>query len=508
MSDPRDPATPEYLEPGRGGPLEPTDRTRRRSPLLLAGLGVVGLGLVGGAAFGAYWYLADGAEAAEAFPADSVGYVGLTLDPRGQQKLEALQTLEKIPSIAEELDLEGPLDEVDVRRMVAEAVLADAPCDVDYDSDVEPWLGDRFGVAAVPDGDALPAPVIALEVTDPDAADRALDSALRCEGSDADAGWVVQDGWMVVAETTETAQDVVDRTGEGSLADDEDFRRWTGEAGDEGVLTMYAAPEAPAVLLEGLSGALSEELGGLADLEDDDVQEQLADFEGMAATLRFQDAGVEIEVAGAADDTAALDADGGAGGLVASLPDETALALGIELGDDWSTELSESTGEDLGELPVDPEALLGGTAALAVGPELTPDALLSGIFSGDVAGLPVALLTGGEPAAAEDAVAQAGPLAADLEVRETGSGVLVGPRGDWLDRVQEGGSLGEVDAFSDVVPDAEDALALAFLDLDAVAERAGAEGADEADLRALRALGVSARLDGDVVRALLRLTVD
>ena len=88
----------EVLEQGRGGPIAAQARTRRPAALV-AGLGVLGLGLVGGAAFGAYWYLSDGAQAAEAFPADSVGYVGVTLDPSGQQKLAALQTAADQPQL-------------------------------------------------------------------------------------------------------------------------------------------------------------------------------------------------------------------------------------------------------------------------------------------------------------------------------------------------------------------------------------------------------------------------
>ncbi len=459
----------------------------------------------GGAAFGAYWYLSDGAQAAEAFPADSVGYVGVTLDPSGQQKLAALETLQEFPTIADELDLEGPLEDVDVKRSIVEAVLEEAPCDLDYDDDVAPWLGERFGAAAVPAGEALPpSMVFVAEVTDPDAADAGVRALLSCDGSDAEsmAGWSVEGDWLLVAETPEIVAEVADAAAEGSLADDEDFRRWTGEAGDEGVLTAYAAPEAPRVLADLGSEFFGGELPGAEELEE--LDETLDDFEGMAAVLRFGDGAVEIEAVGAASDQAdALEA--GAGELVTGLPDDTVLALAAGLGEGWSQALD----EEVASLPVDLEALLGDVAALAVGPDLDPDALLGAFFSGDLGSVPVAAITRGDLDEAEEAIAQAGPLAASLEAREAGDRILVGPIGPWLDAVEAGGSLGDSDLFTSVVPDADDAGMVAFLDLGVVADlvdEAAPGGEEDRDLAQLGAVGASARIDGDVVRAVLRLT--
>ncbi|GHJ58204.1 hypothetical protein NOK12_07230 [Nocardioides sp. OK12] len=507
---PDDAPQPELLESGGGGPITPEARAGRRRAGVVAGLGVLGLGLVGGAAFGAYWYLADGAQAAEAFPADSVGYVGLTLDPSGQQKLAALETLQELPTLAEELDLEGPVDEIDVKRSIAEAVLADAPCDIDYAGDVEPWLGERFGVAAVPAGEALPSMVFAVEVTDAEAADAGLRALLSCDGGDAEslAGWVVEGDWMVVAETPEIAEGVVDAAAEGSLADDDDFQRWTGEAGDEGVLTAYAAPEALGVLADLGSEFFGGELPGADELVE--LDDAVEDFEGMAAVLRFGEGSVEVEAAGAAGDQTDV-LGGGAGELVSGLPDDTALAAAAGLVEGWTEGLEEETAS----LPFDVEALLGDVAALAVGPDLDPDALLGAFFAGDLSRVPVALVTGGELGDAEQALAEAGPLAASLEARQAGDRVLVGPTGAWLDAVEAGGTLGDTDLFSAVVPDVDGAQSVFFLDLGVVADLVGDEvaasgtGDDDvlADLQQLGAVGASARVDDDVARAVLRLTL-
>ena len=93
----------------------------------------------------------------------------------------------------------------------------------------------------------------------------------------------------------------------GTLADDDDFQHWTDEAGDAGIVTMYAAPGAGDFLADNLD-ELSEgfgDLGGLAGsrrrasatpaarrparAQPTTVPMPLQDFEGAAATIRFDD---------------------------------------------------------------------------------------------------------------------------------------------------------------------------------------------------------------------------
>ena len=136
--DPHDAAQPELLEQAGGRPLD-RERPGRRRKVLVPVLAGLGLAAVGGAAFGAWWFLDEGAQAAEALPSTAVGYVGLTLDPSGSQKLEALRTLEKFPLIAEELGLDGDLGEIDLREKLADVLIAESGCEeLSYDDDFEP----------------------------------------------------------------------------------------------------------------------------------------------------------------------------------------------------------------------------------------------------------------------------------------------------------------------------------------------------------------------------------
>ena len=91
-----------------------------------------------------------------------------------------------------------------------------------------------------------PPPVGVVQVTDSGKAEDGMatlvDTCGGGEDGDGDVGgWVVDGDWMVIAETKEIAQQVVDAADGGSLADDSAFGPWTGEAGDDGFMSFYVA---------------------------------------------------------------------------------------------------------------------------------------------------------------------------------------------------------------------------------------------------------------------------
>lgn len=541
--------TPEYLESGAGTAL-PDEGGRR--PWLLVGAGVAGVALLGGAAWGAWWWFADGAQAAEALPASAVGYVGLTLDPSGSQKVEALSTLRRLPAIAEELDLDGPLDEIDLKQALGTAFLDTAPCEgLSYAEHLEPWLGDRLGVAAVPVGEE-PQPVLALEVSDEDAVEDGLGALVACGAGDSGEGgqegagaFEVRDGWVLVAPDEDVLAATLDDLEEGTLADDEDFRRWTGEAGEPGIVTMYAAPAVADYLqdaVDELFGGLGEPAFGAAPGLDtvadtssegpspqEQLQEAIDSFEGAAATIRFVDGAVELEMAGGWAESDLLgDAEdvGDAGSLVSSLPEGTVLAAAAGLAPDGLEQLDEDLGGDaedllgglLGPVELDLAGLLGDAVALAVGPDLD----VEGLVAGTTTDLPIALLTTGELAAAQEAAEGIGrSLGAFLGIEPVVAGedgrVVLGLEDRWTDEVAaEDGSLGQEDRFERAVPDAEGAGGLLYLDADALVELVRgslpeAEAEDDevvANLEPLEALGLATTMDDGTVRLVLRLTTD
>lgn len=227
-------------------PPSPEPRSPRRRVAAVAGtVGVAAI--VGGGAWAWQLWAAQGPQPAEALPADTLAYVAVDLDPPGGQKLAAYQALKKIPALEEELGLGS---EEDLRRSLVESLAEDGGCDLPW-REVEGWAGERGALAVVPvDGpDDLPAIVVALQVADPGKARTGLAKVADGCGDD-EFGFTVGEGWAILAETDEIARQVQADAEDADLAGHDDFEELTSAAGDPGVVTLYAAPEAGQALLD------------------------------------------------------------------------------------------------------------------------------------------------------------------------------------------------------------------------------------------------------------------
>jgi hypothetical protein len=520
---------------------------------------VVGLVAVSVGAWAAYNFLTTGPQPAEALPADTLGYVSIDLDPSGGQKIEALRTLNKFPAFEDEVGINA---DDDIRKEIFDRIQDEAKCeDIDYEDDIEPWLGDRAAFAAVDLGGDQPDAVAVIQVKDADKADAGLDKIKGCGDSD-DVGWAIEGDWAVVAETDKIADKVVAEAKKGSLADDEDFKHWTDEAGDPGVVTMYAGPAAGDYLADhadslfgfpfgfplgtsfeceasadGVSGSPTDDCyegdvgsdGGSAIA--DDLKAKFRDFEGVAATLRFDDGAIELETAGDGKLSGQFLLGGGASAeVVQTLPADTAAAFGLGFADGWfgdivdtaasysgqssedlMSELSDMTGLDL---PDDAETLAGDSAALAMGSDFDPDVFFS---SEDGSDIPIAVKIKGDPDEIEKVLDKlremAGPQANVLESDADGDTIVIGPNSDYRADVLKDGSLGDDDVFKDVVREADQAQTVLFVNVDefedAIAEAAG-EGDQEFidNLKPVSGFGITAWVDGDTAHGVLRLTTD
>lgn len=232
-------------------PQTPAPRRPRRRAAAVAGTVAVAA-IVGGGAWAWQLWAAQGPQPAEALPADTLAYVAVDLDPPGGQKVAAYQALKKIPALAKEL---GVGSEDDLRKSLVESIAEDGGCDLPW-GEVKDWAGDRGALAVVPvDG---PQVVVALQVADPDEARSGLAKVADSCGDD-EFGFAVGDGWAILAETEDVAKQVQADAQDADLAGHADFEELTGAAGDPGVVTLYAAPEAGQALLD-----VSEELPFLA----------------------------------------------------------------------------------------------------------------------------------------------------------------------------------------------------------------------------------------------------
>ena len=531
---------PEYLEQGGGQPLSsppPPPRASNRRKGLVAG-GIIGLAaLVGGGVWAATSFFGQGAQPAEALPANTIGYASVDLDPSGGQKIEAFKMLRRFPAFRDKVGLNA---DDDLKKKAFESMHSDGFCpDLSY-SDVDAWLGDRFAVAAVDLGDKDPTPVAVIQVTDDAKAEAGLKKIESCAGGESSSGYVVDGDWAVVAETASIAQKVVDKTGEGTLADDSDYQKWTGEVGDAGVVNMYAAPEAGRYLSQ-LADQFSGMGSGFGSMTGDGsmggmdsgslppgVTDQLKDFPGMAMTVRFNGGALEVAAAGGTNaQTTAMLGDGGLSSMT-DLPDDTAAAFGFSLGDGWvqkmldqfSSMIGMSSDEMVSQIeqetgltvPDDLQTLLGDSATLALSSNFSPEDFVN---SSDGSDVPVGMRVHGDAdaiggvldkIAAKDA--SAGTV---LGHDASGDNVAIGPNPDYRAELLKDGSLGDSEAFKDVIPEADKSSLALFVNFDAgdwLTKLAQDDAEARANLQPLKGLGMSSWIDGDTSHFLLRLTTE
>lgn len=582
---------PEYLEAGGGHPLPPQPPTgsagggNGRRKVILGAVAVLGVGAVAAGAFAAVSFFGTGAQPAEALPANTLGYVSIDLDPSGGQKIEAVRTLRKFPAFKDEIGLDT---DDDIRERIFEEIQKSDECEgLDYGDDIEPWLGDRMAFAAVDlggeeDGEPRPpTPVLVVQVKDADEADAGLQKLRDC-GSDEEAegfdesdesdetpdevgGWSIDGDWAVISESQEIAEEIAAQAADSSLADDEHYQRWTGETGDAGIITAYAAPEAGQVLAELVtgSGAVDLPMGGedcaitvepspLEGLPSDDecvedyddygdyddssglVPDQLVtmleDFEGAALTVRFDDGSLEVESATGTEllGLPTLTGSDQGGTAIATLPEDTAAAFGLGFEQGWFDELldyaSSFSGEgmDIDELiaeaeaetglrlPEDAETLAGESLTVAVGSDFNPDTLFNSTDGSDI---PVAVKIKGDAEAIEAVLAKLNP---DMDVTfgsdSEGDYIVVGPNADYRASLLGDGGLGDTDVYEDVVRESDRAGAILFVNFDAgdgwLANLAGDDQEIKENLEPLAGLGLSAWEDDGVGHSVLRITTD
>ena len=526
---PPPPGATEFLDSGSGRPIDPTPSSGSRGGSkkgLFIGGGVVGLAAVGVGAWAAVSFFATGAQPAEALPDSTLAYLSIDLDPSGGQKIEALRTLNKFPAFEDQVGIDT---DDDIRKVLFDEIQGELDCDgLDYEDDVEPWLGSRAAVAAVDSGGETPDPVFVLQVKDAEAAEKGLETIKDCSGEE-EGGWAIDGDWVVIAQTDKIAEGVADDAAEASLADDEDFQRWVGEAGDSGVVTIYAGPSLGDYLAENaddlfgfplgalgmaasdcaiaepalppgeeLSDDFEDDLGGFDDCGDDGatgptdslisdkLKETMQDFKGMAGVLRFDDGAIELEFASDGDIAGSnlLASDAG-GDTISSLPADTAAAIGVGFSEGWFGDLLEiyapylGGGQDLDglleqieaetglALPDDVETLFGDSAALALGSDFDPDAVFG---SSDGSDIPVAVKIDGDPDDIETVLDKLRTqLAPDeslvFDTDTEGDTVVVGPNADFRQKVLDDGGLGDDEVFKDVVREVDNASAVLFVNI-------------------------------------------
>ena len=440
----------------------------RRAPwALVAAGGALVLALVGGVSWAVGSLSGGGDQPEDALPAGAFAFVKVDLDPSAGQKIDGFRFLRQFPSLHDHIPLDG-----DVREVLFEAVAEDAGWgDVDYAADVEPWLGDRLAVAAYPadDADQTTTPgVVALQVTDADAADtglrRLVDASASGDAGARDVGFVVVGDYALIAESQQLARRYAAQAERRTLAADPRFAEDLG-ALEDGVAAVWVdnaavAEQAGALDPMGLG------LGGLA--TETDGLGTSAGRTTMVARFAGPDVFEVVGSVGGAE--AASWATHPLTGLD-ELPASTVAAIGIADGDELAPRLVQSVRGSAGDTTVLDDTIAGleeetGIALLEDLAVLLGDNLVGAIDSGGDGGR----IDGGVKVRTDPTRAQRllEPLLADgpedVVLRTDGDSYVLATSGRQAARLLAPGDLGDQPGFAAALPDLADADAAVWVD--------------------------------------------
>ncbi|HLS40628.1 MAG TPA: DUF3352 domain-containing protein [Ornithinicoccus sp.] len=497
---------------------EPTPATGggpRRS--VVVALTVVGALVVGGGAFALTRALSGGGDQpAGALPASTAAYVGVDINPSVGQKIAAVRFLDGLDS-----EVTDALRSEDVRKALFDLAAEEEPAfaDLDYDRDIAPWLGDRLAVGVVPVDGQDPTVALSLQVKDQEAADEGLRRLVETAGAEeaSTVDWFFHGDYVVVTEA-DRSDDLAAEVRAGTLDGEATFADDMEALGDPGVLSFWVdyagiaslADEAAALSDTTDLGALDP--SGLSAFATDPDLAALGEGR-IAGALRF---GTDhIELHGVARDFPATVDGGDSAQLLLDLPEDTAVALGLEHGDQlvaaaWE-QLAEQAPDELAEftaqaeaagfaLPGDIQALLGDSMVLAVGPGAAETGSMEDLLQFPVA-YRVSTDAGAAEAVLDKALNQLDPSASSILARRTDDGVLtLGLNQEYVSQVAQGGSLASNATFRSAVPDADSADSILYVNLNAFEDLYLGEVDDEqarSALESVAAIGMSARWTGD-----------
>ncbi|WP_168209990.1 DUF3352 domain-containing protein [Oerskovia sp. KBS0722] len=304
-------------------PVTTVKPSRLRTGLVLGGAATAALVLVGGGVF-AYGALdGGGAQPEAALPDTAFAYVRVDLDPSATQKVNLLRLANRFPDLAADLDVDLR-DDADLRKLVVDAIAKSGTCEIDYATDVEPWIGRRAAIAVLPPvegattrdaGDAPePEPVVALQVTDEGAARAAIESGLGCGDGAKPAQVAFTDGYALITSEKVVAADVAAAAKKAPLADAPQFAADMKALGDPGLISYWADVEGAITALEGQKGA--EEL-------DAAVTQGLRSVAGAARAGADH---LELAIAVGADEKVLAPMEGAGTSLLTGLPESTLFA--------------------------------------------------------------------------------------------------------------------------------------------------------------------------------------
>jgi hypothetical protein len=208
----------------------PPKKRRLLLPILLLSLVVLVAG--GGVAMAGHYFLGwfgGGRRPADVMPGTAVSYIQVDLNPSLVQQASAWQFLRDLPQV-KEASVSGPPD-----PKLLTGTGNPFP-EIDYERDLKPWLGDRFGMAVVPAKSAA-ASVFAIEVKDEAKARKALADLSANGGPDYDV--TMRSGFALLTTPVDTAE-VLAALDAGTLSANGTFATDFATLGDPGVFAGWS----------------------------------------------------------------------------------------------------------------------------------------------------------------------------------------------------------------------------------------------------------------------------
>jgi hypothetical protein len=494
---------------------EPEGRRKPAAWWVVGGVVALVAALIGGITYGAASLSGGGAQPEDALPAGAIAFAKVDLDPAAGQKVDAIRFLRKFPSLRGRL-----AEDADLRKVLFDAVADDAGwTKVDFAEDVEPWLGQRVAVAAYSpkdfapgkraDGSQSPTVVVALQVGDEGKARDGLDRLIASSTGSSKPGYVVQNGYALLAESKSLATSAADAVAKGTLADSSTFAKDV-KGFDDGIATFWVDGEA-ASSLSSVANLYGIGLPGATGGKDTPVSRTR-----MVFSLRFDGPDV-LEVAGRVKGSPEIAGPNVAVTGFADLPAGTVAALGLGGGEGvvdsaWTAlrkqvDSTKGAGDSLDgavrdaesqygiKLPDDLKLLLGSNLLLA----------LDGSGLDDMTFNVGARVTTKDPKRADTLIGRllgdsAGRLpSVHLVHRTTGDGYVVASSAAQADRLTAAPgakTLGDLEAFRRALPDVDGARFALWADPQSLLSGLRGSGADLADLKPIAGVGLTATSDG------------
>jgi hypothetical protein len=223
-----------YGAPPPGPPGKPGKSGKKGRGWIIALVAALLVGVVaGGGVYAATLLSGGGTQPHEVLPGEAAVYFRLDLDPAANQKVALFTIARKFNATKDAFSGDDP------RKAFFEMLRKDSPdlSKIDYAADIEPWLGDRVGVALLPPpgGGDEPDVAVAVQVTDEDAARAGIKKLGSTSGGDK-TGVAFRDGYAILAEDQAKADTYAKAA---PLSDNATFTGDLDALGEPGVLSLW-----------------------------------------------------------------------------------------------------------------------------------------------------------------------------------------------------------------------------------------------------------------------------